>query len=124
MKKILCVDDNDFTAGLLRARMEGRGNKFIRAKTADEASRLAEEEVPDLIISEILIPREEDGFRFCQKLKAGRKTAKIPLVLLTARKKDPGASFTYNSWAEEYIEKPFSPRALFPRIEELLAQKK
>ena len=124
MKKILCIDREQFILNLLRIKIEGRGYEMISSVDAEEGFQMAVGEAPDLIISEILLPTEESGYRFCQKIKGEKRTSKIPLILLTAKRKDPGASFTYNIWADDYIEKPFSPAELVPKMEALLKLRK
>jgi DNA-binding response OmpR family regulator len=124
MKNILCVDTEEFTLNLLKIKVEGRGHSFHRAGDVETGFEAAKKVAPDLIISEILLPGEEAGVRFCQRLKGEGKTADIPLVILTRRKRDPKSSFMFNAWAVEYFEKPFSPKALFSRIDEILNKRK
>jgi signal transduction histidine kinase/DNA-binding response OmpR family regulator len=93
--------------------------KVMQASNALEGVSLAEEFIPDLIISDIMMPGM-DGFTFCQKIKTSFKTSHIPLILLTARA-DPGDKISgLKMGADDYLTKPFQSKELQIRIKNLI----
>ncbi|WP_222836509.1 hybrid sensor histidine kinase/response regulator transcription factor [Leadbetterella byssophila] len=88
-----------------------------------EGWNMAQEISPDLIISDIMMP-QMDGIELCGKLKTDPKTSHIPVILLTARATVAYKQEGYETGADAYITKPFSPNLLLVRIKNLLHQRK
>lgn len=75
--------------------------------------------IPDLIISDVMMP-EMDGFELCTKVKANERTATIPVILLTAKSADQYKLMGIQTGADDYISKPFDPDYLLEKIQKLL----
>ena len=108
--------------------------KYIRSLLADryyvlEATdgqsglKLAKESVPDLIVSDVMMPIM-DGLQLCKKLKEDVITSHIPVILLTARSTEAHQMEGYDSGADAYLTKPFSAELLISRIANLLKNRK
>ncbi len=85
--------------------------QIIEAENGKQALSLAFEKIPDVIISDVMMP-EMDGFEFCAKIKTDIRTRHIPVVLLTARSSDLHELEGLKTGADVYLTKPFSPQKL------------
>ncbi len=119
MREILIIDKEPFIQDVLEIRLSSKGNKVLLAKDGEGGFSIAQKQALNLIIMDILIPHENDGYRLCQRLKGAPKTKDISIFILTKRPKDPETSFKYHVWAEEYIQKPFSLNELLKKIDKL-----
>jgi signal transduction histidine kinase/DNA-binding response OmpR family regulator len=115
---ILIVDDNNDVRAYLRSNLEDT-YQIMEAKHGAEGVARAIELVPDLIISDIMMPGI-DGIELCRKLKTDEHTSHIPIILLTARQSDEYKIEGYETGADAYITKPFNTAILQSRIKNLL----
>jgi DNA-binding response OmpR family regulator len=76
-------------------------------------------DVPDLIVLDVMLP-EIDGFAVCELLRRNERTARIPVILLTACSSEDARVVGFEAGADDYVAKPFSPRELLVRIGRLL----
>jgi DNA-binding response OmpR family regulator len=115
---LLIVDDNPDIRTYLRTILE---NRYEVTEAADGKSGLevASASVPDLIISDVMMP-VMNGLEFCQQVKQHVATSHIPVILLTARALSHHQVEGYESGADAYLTKPFSPEVLLARVENLL----
>jgi len=115
---LLIVDDNPDIRTYLRTILE---NRYEVTEAADGKSGLevAHASVPDLIISDVMMP-VMNGLEFCQQVKQHVATSHIPVILLTARALSHHQVEGYESGADAYLTKPFSPEVLLARVENLL----
>ena len=88
------------------------------AKTGLEGLKLAQSEQPDLIILDLMLP-ELDGLEVCKRLRANRDTAATPIIMLTAKAEESDTVVGLELGADDYVTKPFSPRALTARVKAL-----
>jgi signal transduction histidine kinase/DNA-binding response OmpR family regulator len=97
--------------------------KIFEASDGEEGLKKSFEQMPDLIISDVMMPRM-DGFQLCQALKSDSRTSHIPLILLTAKSTLKDKIEGLEIGADEYIMKPFEAEELIARIKNLLEQRK
>lgn len=116
--KILLVEDHaglaEFVSGSL-----SENYKFYHARNGEEGLAMAEEIMPDLIISDVMMP-VMDGYVFCKYIKSNLETSHIPVVLLTAKSALESRVEGLELGADDYITKPFHLRELRLRIRNLL----
>ena len=115
---ILIVDDNADIRAYLRTILQGR-YQVNEAADGQQGLSLANEIVPDLIVSDVMMP-VMNGLEFCQRIKGGTATSHIPVILLTARALSRNQIEGYESGADAYITKPFPAELLLARIDNLL----
>ena len=115
---LLIVDDNADIRAYLKHILKGRYD-LCEAADGQEGLRVAKEEVPDLIVSDVMMP-VMNGLEFCQHIKKELVTSHIPVILLTARALSKHQIEGYESGADAYLTKPFEPELLTARIDNLL----
>jgi len=118
-KKILVVDDDAELIELISFNLKQAGYAIGTASNGLEAIKKAHSLDPDLIVLDVMMP-ELDGFAVCEILRRDTKTASIPIMMLTAISSELGRMAALGSGATDFVTKPFSPRLLIGRIEELL----
>ena len=116
MKTILVVDDAPNIVGLVRMYLEGAGYATLVATDGPSAVELHRKHRPDLVILDVMLPGM-DGFEVCRAI---RREADTPVVMLTARTDDIDAIVGLELGADDYITKPFNPRALVARVKAIL----
>ena len=115
---VLIVDDNNDIREYLRTILQEKYQVF-EAEDGQKGLALAQEQVPDIIISDVMMP-VMNGLEFCQNIKMNEITSHIPVILLTARALNSHQIEGYKSGADAYITKPFQPDLLLARIGNLL----
>jgi len=118
-KKILLVDDERDLVETLSFRLEAAEYEVDKAYDGQEGLDKARSVNPDLIILDLMLPRI-DGYKVCRMLKFDDKFKKIPIILFTARAQDTDKKMGEEVGADAYITKPFEPKVLLGKIEELL----
>lgn len=119
-KKLLVVEDNDEFRNYLTEQLS-ECYRVIDAPNGEEAEKLILSEYPDLIISDLMMPKM-DGIELCQRVKSNIQTSHTPFILLTARTSDESKMEGYEAGADSYISKPFSFELLCIRIKKLIEQ--
>jgi DNA-binding response OmpR family regulator len=120
-KKILVVDDEQDLVELIKMRLETNGYEVIVAYDGQQGLDKAKKQSPDLIILDLMIPKL-DGYKICRMLKFDEKYKKIPIILFTARAQESDKKMGEEVGADAYITKPFEPKLLLEKIEELIGQ--
>ena len=115
---ILVVDDNADLRHFIASLLEG-DYRILTACDGQEALAKALKELPDLVVSDIMMP-VMDGLSLCKALKEQLPTSHIPVILLTAKSLEEQRAEGYDSGADAYISKPFSEKVLLSRIGNLL----
>lgn len=118
-EKILVVEDEKDILELIAFNLECSGYTVFKASNGEDGLQLANAEMPDLILLDIMMPGI-DGFDVCRSLKQEQKTRKIPIIMLTARGEDTDIVSGLELGAEDYVTKPFSPKILVARIRTVL----
>lgn len=118
-KKILVVDDEKDIVDILKYNLE-RENEFevITASNGKEALEAAQS-LPDLILLDIMMP-ELNGFEVCKRLKNDKLTSGIPVIFLTAKENEIDEILGLEIGADDYINKPISPRKVLARIKSVI----
>ena len=117
-KRILVVDDERDIVELLRYNLAKEGYDVATAHTGKEALEKVAS-LPDLILLDVMMP-VMDGFETCKRLKSDPRTTSIPVLFLTASANEVDEVLGLELGAEDYIQKPISPRKLVARIKTAL----
>jgi len=117
--KILLVEDDLSLTELVRYNLESEGFAVLHAADGQEALLLVEEEAPDLVLLDWMLPRLS-GIEVCRRLRHDPKSAHVPVIMLTARTQEGEKVRGLDSGADDYVTKPFSPRELLARINAVL----
>ena len=121
MARVLIVDDDPDIRALVTYRLSASGYEVISARDGEAGLAAAREHVPDLVLADWMMPRLT-GVEMCSRMRADPAIAGIPVVLLTARTDDVAMKTGWDAGIDEYITKPFSPRELARRVEEILSR--
>ncbi len=116
MPKILLIDDDEKLAGLLGNYFERFDLELVSALRPSDGLKLLDAEDPDLVILDVMLP-EQDGFEVCRTI---RKTRVVPIIMLTARGEVTDRIVGLEIGADDYLPKPFEPRELVARIQNVL----
>lgn len=119
MRKVLIADDEPNIRNILDFTLHAEGFDVVSARNGDDAFTLALGEQPDLIILDVMMPGT-NGYETCRRLKTDRRTARIPVVLLTARGSREDRRLGEEAGADAYVTKPFSPGKLVAAVQDLL----
>lgn len=119
---LLLAEDNTEVREFIREQLED-DYWVIEASNGKEALRLSEKEIPDLIISDLMMP-EMDGMEFCEKLRQNEKTSHIPVIMLTARASHDSKLESLESGIDAFVTKPFKVKELRLRVRKLIEQRK
>lgn len=116
---ILIVDDEQDVLDLLVYNLQKAGYKTTTARDGAAALQKARDEVPTLIVLDLMLPQME-GTDVCRHLKADSKTAHIPIIMLTAKAEEVDRVVGLELGADDYVTKPFSPREMALRVKGVL----
>ncbi|WP_118196699.1 response regulator transcription factor [Albibacterium indicum] len=117
--KILIVDDEPDIRELIEYNLRKEGYQVMTAVNGKEAVRIAKENIPDLIILDIMMP-EMDGIEACRIMRTMPEFRNTFMVFLTARSEEYSEIAGFNVGADDYIAKPIKPRVLVSRINAIL----
>lgn len=117
--KILVVEDEAAIQELIIYNLKQAGYETVCADNAEKAMTLINDEIPDLILLDWMLP-QMSGIEFARVLRRGERTRLIPIIMLTARTQEADKVTGLEIGADDYITKPFSPRELIARINAVL----
>jgi len=120
-KKILVVDDEPGALKLIGYVLHREGYQVVLARDGAEALRKVEEEEPDLVVLDVMMP-DIDGYEVARRLRADRRTERLPILMLTAKSQLPDKISGFQSGADDYVVKPVMPAELTARVQALLAR--
>jgi two-component system phosphate regulon response regulator PhoB len=113
--RLLLIEDDRALADLLIWHLDREGYDIVRTADGDEALLLAQERTPDLVILDWMI-EGISGIEVCRRLRRRASTARVPIIMLTARGEESDRIRGLQTGADDYVTKPFSPRELLARV--------
>jgi CheY-like chemotaxis protein len=121
MAKILIAEDERDIRDLITFTLGFAGYEVVAAANGEEAVNLARQEIPDLILMDVRMPRMT-GYEACALMKADAKLKNIPVIFLSAKGQDSEIQAGLQAGAADYLLKPFAPDQLTERIQTVLAK--
>ena len=121
MSNILLVEDDPDIRYLVSYKLVRAGFAVREVADGPAALEQARHTPPDLVILDVRMPRMS-GLEVCRELRAAPGTARVPIIMLTARARTQDLEQAYAAGATDYVVKPFSPRELLNRVETMLAR--
>ena len=118
---VLVVEDDPVILRLLEVNFDLEGFTVLLAHDGAEGIEVARANQPDVIISDIMMPRTS-GLELVETLKADPDTKAIPIVLLSAKAQTSDLKIGMEAGADDYVTKPFEPLDLVERVNELLSR--
>lgn len=116
---VLIIEDEAAIRDMLKFTLSASGYLVREAPDAEAGWKIALEEKPDLILLDWMLPGMS-GVAFAQKVRQNSQTQSLPIIMLTARGEEEDQVKGFDSGADDYVVKPFSPRALVARVQALL----
>jgi phosphate regulon transcriptional regulator PhoB len=116
---VLVVDDEKDIVELVRYHVEKAGYRCLAAGDGAAALRVVREARPDVVVLDLMLPGL-DGLAVCRQLRRDPETARLPIIMLTARAEEVDRVVGLELGADDYVVKPFSPRELIARIKAVL----
>ena len=117
--RVLVIDDEKDLLELVRYNLEKEGYKIRTAEDGEAGLAAAVRELPDIVIVDLMLPGI-DGLDVCRRLRADQRTARVPVIMLTAKSAETDRVVGLEIGADDYVTKPFSPRELAARIKAVL----
>src|SRR5579872_189639 len=122
-KRILLIEDEEDIAALIKLQAELAGYKLHVEVDGINGYRAVEREKPDLVILDIMLPGE-NGLDVCRRMKSNPDLKNIPVIILSAKGEELDVVLGLELGADDYVNKPFSPKVLFSRIKAILRRGK
>jgi DNA-binding response OmpR family regulator len=119
LAKVLVIDDEKDIVSLLRYHLEKAGFQCLEGMDGAAALRQVREHHPDLLILDLMLPGM-DGLEICRHLRQDTATARLPILMLTAKAEEVDRVVGLEVGADDYVIKPFSPRELVARVRAIL----
>lgn len=120
-KRLLLIDDDPNLILLVKDYLEFRGYEVITAENGREALEVLEQDLPDMIICDVMMP-EMDGYAFVDNIRQNERTSWIPVLFLSAKGQSQDRVKGLNIGADVYMVKPFEPEELVAQVEASLKQ--
>jgi len=119
VQRILVVEDDIDTSEMLSAYFEAQGYEVLAAAWGEDALRVAQKTLPDLVVLDIRLP-DIDGYEVCRRLRSHRRTESVPIIFLTERRERINRLTGLELGAVDYITKPFDIQELRLRVRNAL----
>jgi len=120
-KTILYVEDNEFNRKIVRQLLSQTRYRLREAPDGESGVRAAQEELPDLILMDVQLPKMS-GLDATRQLRADPRTARVPIIIVTSYALSGDEQKARDAGATAYIAKPYSPRELLAKIREIVPE--
>jgi two-component system cell cycle response regulator DivK len=120
-KTILYVEDNEFNRKIVKQLLAQTKYRLREAADGETGVRMAQEELPDLILMDVQLPKMS-GLEATRRLRADPRTAAVPIVVITSYALSGDAEKAKEAGATAYLAKPYSPRDLLAKIREIVPE--
>lgn len=120
MKKILIADDRSETRELVRVTLAEEEYEIFEARDGSEALQTVRRIKPDLLVLDVMMPGDLDGYQVCRLIKEDEDTCGTVVIMLTAKGQDVDRGRGFQCGADGYFTKPFSPLQLLKKVAEVL----
>lgn len=120
LPRILIIEDDHDLRELERMTLELESFEVHEADRGEFGVRMVEVLQPDLVLMDVMMPGEKDGFQACQEIKQNPKTQHVKVVMVTARTQASDRAHATAVGADAFVPKPFSPAALAHLVKSLL----
>ncbi len=117
--RILVVEDQDSIRRMIEALVQARGYEVTAVASGAKAIDVAMTAPPDIVLLDLNLPGQYDGFDVCQRLRSDPATRHVPVVIISAMDDDESRARATAAGATAYYTKPFSPIALLKEIDRL-----
>ena len=118
-KRIVVVEDDEKIVTMIMTSLGREGFNIKSASDGISGLNMVKKEIPDLLILDLMLPGL-DGFDVCREIRMDRRTAQIPIIILTCKSEEIDRILGLELGADDYITKPFSPRELMARVKAVL----
>jgi twitching motility two-component system response regulator PilH len=113
--KILVVDDSATEIAVMSNSLKAEGFDVITAASGEEALSRLEQDTPDAIVLDVIMPGK-NGFQICRQIRNDARWSKVPIVLVTSKDQDSDRFWGMKQGASEYLTKPFNPASLVAAV--------
>ena len=120
-KKILIADDEPNIVAAIEFLLQQRGYEVQVAQNGEEALRLVEAGVPDLVLLDVMMPKKS-GYEVCARIREREDWRHIKVIMLSAKGRETEVNKGLSMGADLYVTKPFSTRELMAKLKDLLDQ--
>ncbi len=120
-KKILIMEDEPDALMMLSMALKSAGYVVFGAPDGEEGLKIFREEKPDMVILDVVMPKM-DGWEVLQRIKAGLKSKRVPVIMLTGKSEDEDKVKGYDFGADFYVTKPYNIQKLLPIIRDFIAK--
>lgn len=117
--RILVVEDQDSVRRMIEALVTASGYDVTAVSSGAKAIDLALVEPPELVLLDLMLPGQYDGFEVCRRLRSHPSTRSVPVVVISALDDEDSRTLATDAGATAYYTKPFSPMALLKELEHL-----
>jgi len=121
MARILVVDDSPSQLFGMQKIIEKMGHEVLSATNGEEGVRAAKEQIPDLILMDVVMP-ELNGFQATRKISRDERTSHIPIIMVTTKNLQTDKVWGMRQGAKDYLVKPVAEKALTAVIKEYLSE--
>lgn len=117
--RVLVVDDSPTAVRVTSELLEDNGFTVLTAADGDEALEVAQREIPDVVILDIILPRK-NGFQVCRALRSDERTAGIGILMLSSKRQATDREWARRQGADGYLTKPYDSQELVDCLRDVL----